>query len=76
MYLIKGNTANEARITNSTRIAGCSKNLPANLGSNFNVTKFKESLLHKCIAKTGSIVRTTNLANEKKDFKLLFLLGN
>ena len=38
----------------------------ANLGSNFNITKFKESHLHKCITKTASIVRTTNLANEEK----------
>ena len=37
------------KITNSTRIAGCSKKLQGNLGSNFNLTKFKENCLHKYI---------------------------
>ena len=39
----------QKKITNSTRIAGCSKKLQGNLGSNFNLTKFKENCLHKYV---------------------------
>ena len=34
---------NIARTTNLTRIASCSKNWPANLGSSFDKKRFKET---------------------------------
>ena len=48
--------ANVARITNSIRIAGCSKNVLVNFVSNFNMAKLKENCLHKCVTKTARIV--------------------
>ena len=71
---------NVARITNSPRIAGCSKTFLANLVAIYNVTKFKENCLLKCITKTGSIkdnkFRKRNKNQRKGNFKLLSLLGN
>lgn len=71
---------NVARITDSSKIVGCSKNLLANLVAIYNVTNFTENCLLKCITKTGSIkdnkFRKRNKNQRKGNFKLLSLLGN
>ena len=52
----------------------------ANLVAIYNVTKFKENCLLKCITKTGSIkdnkFRKRNKNQRKGNFQLLSLLGN